>query len=74
MRQLTYRELRSLLPKLQASDINLTSYKGQSIPVLGQIYVVTEYKQQSVYVPIVVVSRDRQNLLDINLLSQLKLD
>ena len=42
----TYRELRSPLPKLQASDINLTSCTGQSIKVLVQI-VVTEYKQQS---------------------------
>ena len=70
----TYRELRSPLPKLQASDINLTSYTGQSIPVLGQIEVVTEYKQQSAYVPIVVVSGERQNLLGRNLLSQWKLD
>ena len=70
----TYRGLWSLLPKLQAADINLTSYTGQSIPVLGQIEIVTEYKQQSAYVPIVIVSGDRQNLLGRNLLSQLKLD
>ena len=52
----TYGELRSPLQKLQAADIYLTSYTGQSIPVLEQIEVVTEYKQQSAYVPIVVVS------------------
>ena len=70
----TYRGLRSPLRKLQAADINLTSYTGQSIPVLGQIEIVTEYKQQSAYVPIVVVSGDRHNLLGRNLLSQLKLE
>lgn len=70
----TYHELRSPPPKLQTVDINLTTYTGQSIPVLGQIEVVTEYKQQSAHVPIVVVSGARQNLLGRNLLSQLKLD
>ena len=33
--EVTYRELRSPLPKLQAANINLTSYTGQTIPVLG---------------------------------------
>ena len=56
----TNRELRSPFSKLHVSDINLTSYTGQSIPVLGQNEVVTEYKQESAYVPIVVMSRDGQ--------------
>ena len=36
--------------------------------------MVTEYKLHSEYVPIVVVSGDRQNALGRNILSQLKLD
>ena len=70
----TYRELWSHPPKLQSTDVNLTSYTGQSVPVLGQIDVVTQYKQQSAHVPIIVVSGTRKNLLGRNLLSQLKLD
>ena len=57
-------------PVLQPADhMKLTSYIGQTISVLGQLNVVTEYKGQLAQVPTVVVSGESRNLL-----TKLKLD
>ena len=61
--------------KLQPADhMKLTSYTGQTIPVLGLLNVTTQYKGQSAQVPIVVVAGEMQNLLGRNLLTEFKLD
>ena len=61
--------------KLQPSDHKkLTSYTGQTIPVLGLLNLTTEYKGQSAQVPIVVVGGEMQNLLGRHLLTEFKLD
>ena len=61
--------------KLQPADhMKLTSYTGQTIPVLGLLNVTTPYKGQSAQVPIVVVAGEMQNLLGRNLLTEFKLD
>ena len=49
--------------------MELTSYTGKTIPVLG-----TEYKGHSAQVPIVVVAGKLQNILGRNLLTEFKLD
>ena len=61
--------------KLQPADhLTLTSYTGQTIPVLGLLNVRTEYKGQSAQVPIVVVAGEMQNLLGRHFLTEFKLD
>ena len=74
--ELTMRTLVTDNPtKLQPADhMELTSYTGQTIPVLGLLNVTTHYKGQSVQVPIVVVAGEMQNLLGRNLLTEFKLD
>ena len=54
--------------------MKLTSYTGQTIPVLGLVNVITEYKGQSAQVPNVVVAGEMPNLLGRTLLTEFKLD
>ena len=57
--------------KLEPTDhMKLTTYTGRTIPVLGLLNVMTEYKAQSAQVPIVVVAGEMQNLLGRNLLTE----
>ena len=61
--------------KLQPADhTKLTNCTGQTIPVLGLLNLMTEYKGQSAQIPIVVVAGEMQNLLDRTLLTEFKLD
>ena len=61
--------------KLEPADhIELTSYTGQTIHVLGLLNVMTEYKEQSAQAPIVVIAGEIQNLLGRNLLTEFKCD
>ena len=57
-----------------ADHMKLTSCTGQTISVLGQLKVVTEYKGQLAQVSLVVVSGERHYLLGRNLSTELKLD
>ena len=50
--------------------MKLTSYTGQTIPVLGLLNVTTQYKGHSAQVPIVVVAGEMQNLLGRNFAGQ----
>ena len=59
---------------LEAKHIELRSYSGQKIPVLGTAQVPVSYKGQQAELPVVVVKGDKPALLGRNWLKSLKLN
>ena len=53
----TYKKLwpSARAPPLESSDVQLQTYTGQSLPVLGTIHVDVSYKNQNAELPLVVV-------------------
>ena len=73
MSEITFREL---WPQrtLSSSEVRLSSYSGESIPVLGSVDVKVTYKCQSFTVPLVVVKGSGITLMERNWLQMFKLD
>ncbi|XP_072172462.1 uncharacterized protein [Diadema setosum] len=59
---------------LDAKRIELRSYSGEKIPVLGSVQVPVTYKGQQADLPLVVVKGDKPALLGRNWLQTLKLN
>ena len=68
-----YHEKLKQIP-LEAKRIELRSYSGEKIPVLGSVQVPVVYKGQQADLPLVVVKGDRPALLGRNWLQALKLN
>ena len=60
--------------QLQPTDIQLRTYGGQPIPVLGLLNVTVQYESQSAILPLLVVVGNGPNLLGRNWLSTIKLN
>ena len=60
--------------KLDKSSIQLRTYTGEKLPVLGQINVRAQYEDQTINLDLVVVAGNGPTLLGRNWLLQLQLD
>ena len=58
---------------LEASDIILTTYTGEQIPVVGKIPVNVQYKDQTKNLYLYVVKRDRSCLMGRDWLAEIRL-
>ena len=73
MPEKTFRELwpgRSL----DKTDVQLQSYLGEPIPVLGSALVHTNYQKQTADLPLIVVKGNKHTLLGRNWLYQIRLN
>ncbi|KAI4881016.1 hypothetical protein NFI96_011261 [Prochilodus magdalenae] len=59
---------------LEESKMQLSTFSGENIPLLGQVTVKVKYEDQRANLPLVIVRGDRPALLGRNWLSQLKLN
>ena len=69
-------QFKQLFPKvkLDKSSIQLRTYTGEKLPVLGQINVRAQYEDQTKNLDLVVVAGNGPTLLGRNWLLQLQLD
>ncbi|KAI2647716.1 hypothetical protein H4Q32_024734 [Labeo rohita] len=73
MSELSYREFLSHLP-LSKTSMQLITYSGERIPLLGSIDVPVQYERQNVTLPLVIVKGERPALLGRNWLEKIHLD
>lgn len=59
---------------LSKTSMQLTTYSGERIPLLGSIDVPVKYEKQNVTLPLVIVKGDRPALLGRNWLEKIQLD
>ncbi|KAJ8356836.1 hypothetical protein SKAU_G00196300 [Synaphobranchus kaupii] len=71
--EVCYRKSQSQLP-LKETKLQLTTYSGQTIPLLGYVQVAVQYEEQKANLPLVVVKGDRPALLGRNWLEKIKLN
>ena len=70
----TYNELKDVLPSLNLSSVVLTTYTGQTIPVLGELQVPVIYEKQKNHLPALVVRSKGPNLFGCNWMEAIKLN
>ena len=72
----TYKKLwpSARAPPLESSDVQLQTYTGQSLPVLGTIHVDVSYKNQNAELPLVVVEGHGPSLFGRDWLQHINLD
>ena len=70
----TYNELRGVLPPLRSSSAMLTTYTGETIPVLGELQVPVTYEKQENHLPALVVRSNGPNLFGRNWMEVIKLN
>jgi len=73
MSETTFRELWPQ-KNLDSSEVKLSSYSGESIPVVGSVQVKVKYKSQEFTVPLIIVKGSGFTLLERNWLQMVKLD
>ena len=61
-------------PKMKKTHLDLRTYTGEAVPVLGKTYVTVTYRQQKKKLPIIVVKGSGPNLLGRWWLKHIKLD
>lgn len=71
--EVSYRKALSHLP-LKKTHLQLTTYSGETIPVLGWTHVAVQYGEQRENLPLVVVKADRPALFGRNWLEKIKLN
>ena len=70
----TYNKLKEDLPPLNPSSAVLTTYTGQTIPVLGALQVSVIYEKQKNHLPALVVRSKGPNLFGRNWIEAIKLN
>ncbi|RXN15243.1 Retrovirus-related Pol poly from transposon opus [Labeo rohita] len=73
MSELSYREFLSHLP-LSKTSMQLITYSGERILLLGSVDVPVQYERQNVTLPLVIVKGERPALLGRNWLEKILLD
>ena len=68
-----YNNLFKDLP-LQPSKLQLRTYSGEQLPLLGELQVLAKYQSQEARLPLIVAKGDRPVLLGRNWLQKLRLD
>jgi len=70
------RTLRKLFPRvpLEHSEIRLSTYSGEGLPVLGKRTVQVRYGTQEAYLPLIVVKGSGSSLFGRNWLEAIKID
>ena len=64
----------ALAPPIESSDVQLQTYTGHSLPVLGTIDVDVSYKHQTAKLPLVVVEGNGPSLFGRDWLQHINLD
>ena len=70
----TYKTVLLQQPPLQVSNLQLHTYTGEKLTVLGQINVSVQYGNQSFNLPVIVVSGTGPNLMGRDWLKHIKLN
>ena len=70
----TYKTVLSQQPPLQVSNLQLHTYTGEKLTVLGQVSVNVQYGDQSLSLPVIVVSGTGPNLVGRDWLKHIKLN
>ena len=71
--EIEYNTLFKNLP-LQPSKLQLRTYSGEQLPLLGELQVSVKYQSQGAQLPLIVAKGDRPVLLGRNWLQKLRLD
>lgn len=73
MSELSYKEFLSHL-LLSKTSVQLLTYSGERIPLLGSVDVPVQYEKQNVTLPLVIVKGERPALRGQNWLERIRLD
>ena len=72
--EVTYKTILAQQPPLKKSSVNLHTYSGEQLEVLGQLQVTVHHNDQTVSLPLIVLRGSGPNLFGRNWLEQIKLN